>query len=77
MKATDEQLIGAWKIARSYAEVGRELSISRQTAHARITSLRAKGIDLLPALPAGYILTSERAKEIGKLRGAKDDGKRG
>lgn len=76
MGITDEQIMEAWLNKgnnRNYAAVGRELGIERQSVRTRILKLRAEGAKLPPARKAGYVLTSERAKEIGRMRGSRDD----
>jgi len=67
-KVTDDELVAAWERNQNYAQVGRELGIAGQTAQARLNRLRGLGVALLPSKPAGYALTSERAREIGQLR---------
>lgn len=67
-KVTDEQIIEAWKSTRNYAQVGRDLGIAQQTAYARVTRLMSLGTELPSSQPVGYSLTSERAREIGRLR---------
>jgi len=68
LKVTDEQLVEAWERSQNYAQVGRELGIAKQTAERRLLRLRAYGVALSPSKPVGYSLTSERAREIGRLR---------
>lgn len=71
MGTTDEQIMEAWlddSNEQNYAAVGRKLGIERQTVRTRILKLRAEGHSLPPAKKAGYVLTSERAREIGRLR---------
>lgn len=67
IRPTDEQIIEAWRRTRNAAEVGRELGVSRQIVTYRILRLRAEGMELPPAQPPGYVLTSARAREIAKL----------
>ena len=67
-KVTDDELVAAWERNQNYAQVGRELGVAKQTAQSRLNRLRAFGVALSPSRPAGYALTSERAREIGQLR---------
>lgn len=69
-KVTDEELVAAWERSQNYAQVGRELGVAKQTAQSRLNRLRALGTALSPSRPVGYSLTSERAREIGRLRRA-------
>lgn len=73
MKVTDEQIIEAWEKSRNFAAVGRELGMTKQNANARYYRLIAKGVKLSPPQKPGYILTSERASEIARLKGKKHE----
>jgi biotin operon repressor len=78
MELSDKQIIEVWKRQaesgeQNYAAAGRELGLHRNSIRIRILKLRAEGIDLPSPRPAGYSLTSERAKEIGRLRGKQND----
>ena len=72
-RITDEQIIEAFRRTRNYSEVSRELGLSRQHIYYRILRLRADGMELPASMPVGYTLTSDRAREIGRLRQRKDE----
>jgi hypothetical protein len=53
MKATDEQVIEAWKKNRTYMGAGRDLNMDRDNVKTRVLSIRAKGIKLPEPLGRG------------------------
>lgn len=59
----DEDLLVEWVAERNYAQVGRNLGVSRQYVRQRIDQLREILPDIPPCLPAGYILNSDTAKK--------------
>ena len=73
MKATDEQIIEAWEEHQNFAAVGRALGMTKQSASSRYYRLLARGVELSPPRKPGYILTSERAAEIARMKVAKSE----
>lgn len=69
MNITDNEIRKAWVEHQNFAAVGRQLGVTRQAVRIRILKLRAAGETLPHSKPAGYVLTSERAKQIRQLRG--------